>query len=284
MYFVNIAVRWACSISDDGFWTLNVMLFSSGRSFQESLKFLVTNLESLSFWEYCRNRLTVRLWELWWDLCALREVNGESGIWWMCCVIRCSNKVYQCWNHEPQGQLFTASLNTQCHLVSLESHWKYLSLFPSICHSHSPVRRLSVSQTLSLLLFSPSLVFPFSPRCLCFHLSSFFFFFSFLTSSMSLLFMFISLLFVSLFVILPSSVCACRRRRQVVRRGFTRLRETRAEKRVTIHFNLLDMACDILKVDTKGTHSAQFVYSFWLENKSLTNLTTLLRLVSWIWV
>lgn len=49
--------------------------------------------------------------------------------------------------------------------------------------------------------------------------------------------------------------------RQVVRCGFTRLREIRDEKRsvrVTIRFSLSDMSCDVLKVVRTRTRSAQF--------------------------
>lgn len=184
----------------------------------------------------------------------------------MCCVIRCSNKVYQWWNHEPQGRLFTARLNTQCHLVSLESRWKCL------CLSFPPSATLILLFRLSPPLRLPKLCF-FSPRLFCFSLFplssplpslAFFcsrlFCFLFVTS----VYVYLSLLSPSLSLFPPQCVLADVKDslRQVVRRGFTRLRETQDEKRsvrVTIHFNLSDMSCDILKVDMKRTRSVQFV-------------------------
>ncbi len=123
----------------------------------------------------------------------------ESRIWWVCCAIGCSNKVYQCWNHKPQGQLFTASLNTQCHLVSLESHWRCL------CLSFSPSATLILLFWLSPPLCLPnsrsfffSCLFSFSfPLAVSASISRIPFVLDSFASSMSLLFMFISL-FVSL--------------------------------------------------------------------------------------
>lgn len=109
-----------------------------------------------------------------------------------------------------------------------------LSLHLPLSLSSSGSRRLSVSQTLSFFP-SLSLFFLFSPpRCLCFHPSlslplvpdSF-------ASSVSLLFMFISLSPSLSLSLSPQPVRADIKGglRQVVRRGFARLRETRDEER-----------------------------------------------------
>lgn len=135
-------------------------------------------------------------------------------------------------SHRDHSSLLV-SLNTHCHLVSLESHWKYLCLsFPP-----SATLILLLSQTLCFFSLSllPSLLFLFFfPLAVSASISHFLLFQTlFLLPPMSLLFMFISL-FVSLVVTRLSSVCACRHQRQsqqVVRHSFTRLRETGDEKR-----------------------------------------------------
>lgn len=123
-----------------------------------------------------------------WYLPALRGGEGGergSGIWRVCCVIRCSNKVYQCWTH--RGQVFTASLNTQCHFVSPERRWKCFCLsslhLPLLC-SCPCFRRLSESLSLYFLFLWLSLL-P-SLASFCSRLFSFFCVTSCLCSSLSL--------------------------------------------------------------------------------------------------
>ena len=133
--------------------------------------------------------------------------------------------------------------------------------FSSICLPHLPVLPLSLPNSLSAL--PPSLislsVFP-SPSLHPSLASSFFFLFC------SRLFCFLHVTSVYVCLSLCHSPLQSVRAdisgslRQVVRRGFTRLREIRDEKRsvrVTIRVNLSDTSCDVLKVvRTRRTHSA----------------------------
>lgn len=172
----------------------------------------------------------------------------KRGRRWGCHAIGRSNKVYQCWNHKPQGCLFIASPNTLCHFVSPESLSKYLclsllSIWPSLCLIPS-LPPFSASSSglffpLSLLFYTPRL--PPCHFCLCLALPLF-----------------------SVFVCLPpQSARADIRIRQTGRsfgRGFTRLRGTGDERRsvrVTIHFTLfLDMPGDILEIVTTRTRGS----------------------------
>lgn len=177
----------------------------------------------------------------------------------VCSVARCSNKVYQCWDHE--GRLFTATLNTQCRLFSLLRAIGIASVslsFSSICLPHSPVLPLRLPNYLSALPPVSYLSLSF-PHRLSFHLLPPLFF--------SRLFCFLRVTSVYVCLSLCHSPLQSVRAdisgslRQVVRRGLTRLREIRDEKRsvrVTIRVNLSDTSCDVLKVvRTRRTHSAR---------------------------
>lgn len=174
------------------------------------------------------------------------------------CVIRSSNKVGQYWNHQDSSSLLVLT-----HSVTLFL-WRAIGSASVSLSRHLPL--------LPLWLLPPFL----SPKCppppLFFFSASIFHFLLFSTLlllSVSLLFMFMSLS-PSSPLFLPQFVRADIKAnlRQVGRRSFTRLRETLDEKRsvrVTIHFSLLYMACDILKVVMTRTHSAHFactIHSF----------------------
>lgn len=183
-----------------------------------------------------------------WRRCRKGSV---SGIWQVCRVIGCRNKVYQCRNHN--GHFSTARLNAVSPRFSGEPLEVPLCPFPPSASLILPFWQLSAS---FLSLVSLSLFFFLILCWLCFHL---------LAPFCSRLFCFLRV--TSVYVYLSRCLCLCHSSlslclavalsRQVVRRGFTRLRETRDEKRsvrVTIHFNLLDMSCDILKDVMMRTH------------------------------
>lgn len=140
--------------------------------------------------------LSDRLWES-------ESVAVLRAMQCVCSVARCSNKVYQCWDHE--GRLFTATLNTQCRLFSLLRATGIASVslsFSSICLPHSPVLPLRLPNYLSALppvsYLSLCLSLTVSPSISCLP----FFFPDSFASSVSLLFM-----FASPFVTLPFSLC-----------------------------------------------------------------------------
>lgn len=253
MCSVNIALLRACTICNDGLWTLNAVFFllQSGSFEITILGYWFKNVFRWGgfagiFW------LSDRLWESE-SVAVLRAMQCVCAVL-PGAVIRFINAGITRDGSSPR--LLT-------HSVASFLSWEPLELPLSLFLSppSASLTRLScllVSQTISALPPVSYLSLSF-PHRLSFHLLPPLFF--------SRLFCFLRVTSVYVCLSLCHSPLQSVRAdisgslRQVVRRGLTRLREIRDEKRsvrVTIRVNLSDTSCDVLKVvRTRRTHSAR---------------------------